>query len=89
MLCSQLSCFCIHHKLSLTKQEKAGLQHELSIVTSDHHRRQLEGQLTAVEKRISESVYYIQGCEELIQNYKTQIARKRGGAEERQRKEGE
>ena len=73
----------------LTNQERTELQHKLSTSTSDHDRRQLEQQLTDVEERIRENAEKVQQCKELIQEYESEIAEIRGGAEERQRKEGE
>ena len=86
---TELGCLFIHHKLSLIKQEKAGLQHELLITASGHHRRQLKEQLHEVEERINKSVSDIKQCEVWIEHDEAWIARIRGRAEERQRKEGE
>ena len=73
----------------LNTQEKTKIQHELSAATSDHHRRQLQQQLHRIEEKISEYVRAIQTCEGWIQGWEGRIAETRGGAEERQRKEGE
>ena len=70
-------------------QERTELQHKLSTSTSDHHRRQLDTQLTDVEERIRENASEVQLYKRLVQDYERAIARIRGGAEERQRKEGE
>ena len=72
----------------LNTQQKTKIQHELSATTSDHHRR-LRRQLHRIEEKISGSVSNIQFCEGLIQYWEGMIAETRGGAEERQRKEGE
>ena len=72
-----------------TNQERTELQHKLSTSTSDHHRRQLEQQLTHVEEKIRISAKEVQYYKEWIQNYGRWIAETQGGAEERQRKEGE
>ena len=72
-----------------TNQERTEIQHKLSTSTSDRHRRELEEQLTDVEKRVHEKAEEVQRCERLIQNDERAIAEIRGGAEERQRKEGE
>ena len=72
-----------------TNQERTELQHKLSTSTSDRHRRELEQQLTDVEKRIRESAKEVQRYKEWIQEGEREIAEIRGGAEERLRKEGE
>ena len=72
-----------------TTQERTEIQHKLSTSTSDHHRRQLEQQLTDVEERVRENAEEVQRCKELIQVCERTIAVIRGGAEEKQRKEGE
>ena len=72
-----------------TNQERNEIQHKLSTSTSDRHRRELENQLTDVEERIRENAEEVQRCKEFIQDYEREIAEIRGGAEERQRKEGE
>ena len=61
----------------------------LSAATSDDYRRQLQEQLIGIEKEIKENVSEIQYQEGGIQYGEREIARIRGGAEERQRKEGE
>ena len=73
----------------LNTQEKTEIQHKLSTATSDHNRRQLQQQLHIIEEKISRNVSEIQRCEGLIQDWERMIAEIRGGAEERQRKEGE
>ena len=72
-----------------TNQERTEIQHKLSTSTSDRHRRELEQQLTDVEKRVREIAEEVQQYKELIQDDEWAIAEIRGGAEERQRKEGE
>ena len=72
-----------------TNQERTEIQHKLSTSTSDRHRRELEQQLTDVEKRIRKRAEEVQRYKELIQYDEREIAEIRGGAEERQRKEGE
>ena len=72
-----------------TNQERTEIQHKLSTSTSDRHRRELEWQLTGVEERIRVSAREVQQSKELIQDDERSLARIRGGAEERQRKEGE
>ena len=72
-----------------TNQERTEIQHKLSTSTSDRHRRELEQQLTDVGVRIRESAKEVQECKEMIQVNERVIAKIRGGAEERQRKEGE
>ena len=72
-----------------TNQERTEIQHKLSTSTSDHHKRQLEKQLTDVEIRIHENAREVQQCKQFIQYNERGIAEIRGGAEERQRKEGE
>ena len=70
-------------------QERTELQHKLSTFTSDHHRRQLEEQLTRVEERICENARIEQTYEWFILINERAIANIQGGAEERQRNEGE
>ena len=86
-------CLCTHLLsiivcINILPQKKAEIQHELS-ATSDHQRRQLEQELSTIEWKISDSVQRVQNCEENIQILEWEIAETRGGAEERQRKEGE
>ena len=73
----------------LNTQEKTKIQHELSATTSNHHRRQLQEQLHRIEEEISGNISSILNCESNIQFWEMEIAEIRGGAEERQRKEGE
>ena len=56
---------------------------------SDNHKRQLEDELKRVEGEISQCVSAIQRDEEWIQHWESEIVETRGGAKERQRKEGE
>ena len=72
-----------------TNQERTEIQHKLSTSTSDHHRRELEKQLTDVEERIRENAEEVHRWKEWIHDNERTIAEIRGGAEERQRKEGE
>ena len=74
---------------SLLPQRRAALQQRLSGDITDQDRRQLQGELEEVEGKIKKCVSGIQVHERLIHDNENTIARIRGGAEERQRKEGE
>ncbi len=74
---------------SLLPQRRAALQQRLSGDITDQDRRQLQGELEEVEGKIKKCVSWIQKWEWGIHDYENRIARIRGGAEERQRKEGE
>ena len=79
----------IRNLIFVSKQEKSQLDKQLSGDISDHHRRQLVDELERVEEKISACVSEIQFDEGRIQDFESEIAKTRGGAEERQRKEGE
>ncbi len=74
---------------SLLPQRRAALQQRLSGDITDQDRRQLQGELEEVEEKIKKCVSLIQEWEWGIHSYENTIARIRGRAEERQRKEGE
>ncbi len=74
---------------SLLPQRRAALQQRLSGDITDQDRRQLQGELEEVEEKIKFCVSEIQKYERLIHVNEKWIAKIRGGAEERQRKEGE
>ncbi len=73
------------YNYSLLPQRKAALQQSLSGDITDQDRRELGN----VEEKIKHCVSEIQYWERGIHDGETTIARIRGGAEERQRKEGE
>ena len=73
----------------LLPQRRAALKLRLSGDITDQDRRLLQEELEEVEGEIKECVSEIQACEEMIQYYENMITEKRGGAEERRRKEGE
>ncbi len=74
---------------SLLPQRRAALQQRLSGDITDQDRRQLQGELEVVEENIKKCVSLIQECEGWIHRNENNIAKTRGGAEERQRNEGE
>ncbi len=76
---------------SVFPQRKAALKQRLSDDITDQDRRQLQGELEEVEEKIKECVSRIQWYiyEERIHAWQNVIAETRGGAEKRQRKEGE
>ncbi len=74
---------------SLLPQRRAALQQRLSGDITDLDRRQLQGELEEMKGIIKMCVSWIQQYEEGIHGWENEIARTRGRAEERQRKEGE
>ena len=71
---------------SLLPQRRAALQQRLSRDITDQDRRQLQGELKEVERKIKYYVSQIPMCEAVIHVNEKLIAERR---EERQRKEGE
>ncbi len=74
---------------SLLPQRRAALQQRLSGDITDQDRRQLQGELKEVEGKIKNCVSEIKWREGAIHRNENLIAETRGGAEERERKEGE